>query len=100
MLWRILQIIVFAAVMAAFIKYDDIGNPYVQVGVSLFCAFAVTALISEALLLPGRISRLARRLFGLKDQPRSRETGLMRPGRHPDDTGQQRSRIRIGKDPR
>jgi hypothetical protein len=53
MMWRLLQIAVFGAVIASNIEYQWTPNGYVAGLLAVFAAFAVTALLGELFRLVG-----------------------------------------------
>ena len=80
--------------------YDGHPNGYATAIVAFFAALLVTAIIMEIKLLPARFARLHQRIFGLKDEPRDEIPRLPRSFRHPRNSIEDRSRLRIGKDSR
>lgn len=96
----LLQIAAFGYVTYLGIYYEWTPNPYVLGVVAFFAALLVTAIVIEIRLLPARLSRLHRRIFPLKDEPRDEVLRPARSYRHSGDTLENRSRLRIGQDMR
>ena len=97
-----IQIFVFCAVLWSSRYhgwYDGYNGLAVNV-VALLAAAVVTGAIDEIQQLPSRFSRLHDRIFGLKNEPRDDIACLPRSSWHVGDSTQQRSRLRIGEDPR
>lgn len=96
----LLQAAAFIGTTFLGIYYEWTPNPYVLGIVSVFSALLVTAVVVEIQLLPSRFARLHSRIFSLKDEPRDEIARLPRSFRHSNNSLEDRSRIRIGKDPR
>lgn len=94
------QIAAVLAVTWASIYYQWETSGYAVAVVAFFAALLVTAIIIEIKLLPSRLARLRGRIFGLKDEPRREIASLPRSSWHVGDSTQNRSRLRISKDPR
>ena len=93
------QIAAFVGTTWLGIHYEWTPNPYVLGIVSFFAALLVTAIIIEIKLLPSRLSRLYRRVFPLKDEPRDEVLSLTTTFRHPRNSLEDGRGLRIGKDP-
>lgn len=96
----LLQVAAFSYVIWASIYYEWNAGPYAPSLVAFFAALLVTAIVMEIKLLPARFSRLHQRVFGLKNEPADEITRLPRSFRHGRNALEDRSRIRIGEDPR
>ena len=94
-----IQICVFLAVTWSNIYYEWTTNGYVVGVLAILAAAIVTGVIDEIQLLPSRFARLHTRIFGLKHEPRDDIACLPRSSWHIGDSTEQRSRLRIGKDP-
>lgn len=93
------QIAAFAAVTWAGIHYEWTPNPYALGIVAFLTALLVTAIIIEIKLLPSRLTRLHRRIFPLKDEPRDEVLSFTPTFRHARNSLQDGRGPRIGEDP-